>query len=238
MTSRPPVLVSSYEELVLARKTCTRCPGLTNPSYGTLARHDGDEIGPWTRWLGSRPAHLTVIGQDWGTLTDFEKNEGQDPPGAFGTNERLADLLKLVGVSAPPPGTEDRAAGVFLTNAILCLKPGGRSSGMKAAWSSACGSFLRQSIEFSEAKIVICLGAYAFSALKKAYRVRGPAHRVAVAESYALALPTGATGFAVYHPAARAVNRSPEAAEGDWMRLAHRLRELGLTAATPQKDVH
>ena len=39
-----------YLELVAARRTCTLCHGLENPSLCAGGKYDSDEIGVWSRW--------------------------------------------------------------------------------------------------------------------------------------------------------------------------------------------
>jgi hypothetical protein len=56
----------SYDDLVLARKSCRKCVELVNPADPSHADYDGHEVGPWSRWLASRPAKLILVGQDWG----------------------------------------------------------------------------------------------------------------------------------------------------------------------------
>ena len=58
----------SYDKLVLARKSCRKCAELVNPADPSHAHLDGAEVGPWSRWLASRPAKLILVGQDWGTV--------------------------------------------------------------------------------------------------------------------------------------------------------------------------
>jgi hypothetical protein len=67
-----------YDELVLARNSCHRCEELLNPADATHAQFDGPEVGPWSRWLASRPAKLILVGQDWGTDGYFRDHRGRD----------------------------------------------------------------------------------------------------------------------------------------------------------------
>jgi hypothetical protein len=109
----------SYEKLVRARKHCRKChPELRNPAEFD---HDADEVGPWSRWLASRPAELILVGQDWGDVGYFQKYKGRDIPDNR-TNKRLIKYLKLLGFEVGPPNITDHTSGVFATNAILCLK--------------------------------------------------------------------------------------------------------------------
>ena len=61
----------SYEQLVLARKSCRACAELVNPADPQPAQYDSTEVGPWSRWLASRAAKLILVGQDWGTAGYF-----------------------------------------------------------------------------------------------------------------------------------------------------------------------
>jgi hypothetical protein len=124
----------SYEKLVRARKHCRKChPELRNPAEFD---HDADEVGPWSRWLASRPAELILVGQDWGDVGYFQKYKGRDIPDNR-TNKRLIKYLKLLGFEVGPPNITDHTSGVFATNAILCLKQGGLSAPVKQRWLSA-----------------------------------------------------------------------------------------------------
>ena len=105
----------SYEQLVCARKQCRRCSGeLINPGDWC------DEVGPWTRWLGSQPAKVILVGQDWGTVGYFQKHNGRDISDNL-TNKRLTEFLLLLGFHVLPASGTDGQSGVFATNAILCL---------------------------------------------------------------------------------------------------------------------
>jgi hypothetical protein len=88
----------SYEQLVCARKQCRKCSGeLINPG------DQCDEVGPWTRWLGSRPAKVILGGQDWGTVGYFQKHHGRDISNNS-TNKRLAEFLScLLGLDPVRP---------------------------------------------------------------------------------------------------------------------------------------
>ena len=70
----------SYDKLVLARKSCRKCAELVNPADPSHAHLDGAEVGPWSRWLASRPAKLILVGQDWGTVDYYRDHNGRDIP--------------------------------------------------------------------------------------------------------------------------------------------------------------
>ena len=55
-----------YFQLVEARKACTACAGLSNPSTFHEGEFDSAQIGPWSRWQGNLNAAVMIVGQDWG----------------------------------------------------------------------------------------------------------------------------------------------------------------------------
>lgn len=87
----------AYQDLVVRRKACRSCPGLTNPADCGGGRFDRDQLGPWTLWQGNLNADLVVVGQDWGNDTYFLSNSGRDIAGNP-TNKTLRDLLSVAGV--------------------------------------------------------------------------------------------------------------------------------------------
>src|SRR5262245_27360720 len=126
-----PERKTAYDGLVRERKACRACEretengrGLVNPSVCDAGRYDSDHIGPWSRWQGQLDATVMVVGQDWADVGTFERCQGRDdlegPPNP--TNTTLLQLLRSAGVDCTPGGDGGRGP-VFLTNAILCLKP-------------------------------------------------------------------------------------------------------------------
>jgi uracil-DNA glycosylase len=224
----------SYDKLVLARKSCRKCVELVNPADPSHAHLDGAEVGPWSRWLASRPAKLILVGQDWGTVGYYREYNGREIP-QNPTNERLKKFLEVCGFAVGPPDQTDRLSGVFATNAILCLKHGRAnelSAPVKSKWYSACNQFLKWTIEETSAPVVVALGERAYEAVVRAYGIPLLPFREAVAAS-----PIPVDGprvlFAVYHPAARPNNRTLGQMRADWNRIAAHLKGLDQIIAAP-----
>jgi Uracil DNA glycosylase superfamily len=214
----------SYDELVLARKSCQRCVGLVNPADLTHAQYDGPEVGPWSRWLASRPAKLILVGQDWGTDGYFNKHRGRDIA-SNKTNERIIEFLSLLGFEVGPPTETDYRSGVFTTNAILCLKRGEAnqmSATVKSAWFSECRSLLKWTIEESSAPVVIALGRPAYESVTRAYGIvpRSGAFREVVETTSPIRLDAHRCLFPVFHPVARPRNRTLSQMRDDWARIS------------------
>jgi uracil DNA glycosylase superfamily protein len=212
----------SYDELVLARKSCRACVELTNPADPTHAHYDGPEVGPWSRWLASRPAKLILVGQDWGTDGYFRDHRGRDVA-ENRTDQHLIEFLSLLGFEVGPPNETDRQSGVFATNAVLCLKRGeanALSAPVKQGWFSACRTFLKWTIEESSAPSVIALGRHAYESVARAYGTVPRPFREAVETSSPIRLDAPRRLFAVFHPAARPKDRTISQMRADWTRVA------------------
>ena len=143
----PAPIPTDYKRLVQTRKACRLCPKLLNRADSSHAEFDGDEVGPWSRWLAGRPAKILIVGQDWGTFTYYREHEGRDTPDNL-TNRRLVMLLRELGFQVPEVSEHtERSTPVFLTNAILCLKPGDTmSAAVKSGWFDACGPMLKATV--------------------------------------------------------------------------------------------
>ena len=225
----------AYRNLVSARKSCSLCAGLTNPSRSAAGVYDGDEIGPWTRWEGDLDATVMVVGQDWGDEEGFKRQKGLDSSNSS-TNRTLRELLASVGVRVDPPTGQTQRVGAFFTNAILCLKQGGAQAAVRAEWFAKCGQhFLRPQIELVHPKVVVCLGEQAYRAVLAAYGLSPSSFREAVDATEPTVLPDGIPVVAVYHCSQRILNthRDLEAQRRDWRRVA---RVLGRQADVEASD--
>lgn len=211
---------TEYKALVRARKGCRLCRELLNPAVASHGQFDGDEVGPWSRWLAGIPAKILIVGQDWGTVTYYREHKGRDTP-ENPTNKKLVMLLGELGLDIPEVAERtEHSTGVVLTNAILCLKPGDTMSApVKPSWFTNCHPMLVETVKTVEAKNVICLGQRAYSAVANAFGCPPLPFRTAVDSAKPLLLVNGIRAFAVFHPAARPVNRTWQQQKEDWRRI-------------------
>jgi uracil-DNA glycosylase len=220
--------MTSYDQLVCDRNSCRNCADLVNPADPVHAKYDGTEVGPWSRWLASRPAKLVVVGQDWGTVGYFQDHCGRDVHDNR-TNRRIIEFLLLLGFKVSPANQTDRQSGVFVTNAILCLKRGGAkdmSAPVRQAWFDACGSLLKRTIEETSAPTVIALGRRSYEAVARAYNAKPQPFREAIENGSPVQLLQGQR-LLFAHPAARPKDRSVQEMRADWLRIAQTLNALG-----------
>jgi DNA polymerase len=126
-----------YDALVARRKKCRRCVGLSNPAFGRFCRFDSTEIGPWSRLHGDLDAQLMVFGQDWGDVDYYVRNRGLDDLNNP-TSKNLERILQHIGMDVSLTAYSDQPRGLFLTNAILCLKTGGLQAKVHPTWIDNC----------------------------------------------------------------------------------------------------
>jgi DNA polymerase len=147
-----------YRKLVLERKNCRLCKGLTNPAAFDRGRFDSDHIGPWSLWQHNLDADIMIVGQDWGDNKFFKKWSGKDPNDGNPTNENLLKLLESIGVTIGKP-REKQGQKIFLTNLILCLKKGGLQALVSDDWFNSCTrKFFKPLVEIIRPKAILALG--------------------------------------------------------------------------------
>jgi DNA polymerase len=213
---------ATYRALVVQRKTCFRCAhlGLTNPSAPGLSTFDADQIGPWTRWLGDLDADVMIIGQDWGDVDGFRRQEGLDNESA--TNRTLRELLAHVGIDVDPAPRSSQRSRVFLTNAALCLKQGGAQAPVHPAWFKNCApAFLRPQIDLVQPRVVVTLGERAYCAVMREFELRPRTFRGAVEAETPVNLRIGTVLVPVYHCGQRTININRDRSKQfkDWLRV-------------------
>ncbi|HZF85952.1 MAG TPA: uracil-DNA glycosylase family protein [Burkholderiaceae bacterium] len=211
---------SLYAALVDQRRSCHVCQGLVNPAAIDGATLDSFHIGPWTQLHGDLNAELMIVGQDWGDVAYFRTNRGLDDL-RNPTMRTLQELLASIEIDAPMDRYCQRSRGVFLTNAILCLKSGGMQAPVQSAWFNNCGSrFLRRQVELVRPRAVVPLGGRAYRALCDAFQVAPQPLRRAV-EGNAIELVPDTLMVPVYHCGNRVLNthRSKQLQLVDWQRV-------------------
>lgn len=213
-----------YKTLVQNRKQCRACVELTNPSDPRLSHLDSNNIGPWSRLFGDLDADLMIVGQDWGDVRYYLANQGLDNL-ANPTMRTLERLLQSVGMDVSLSKYSPEAKGLFLTNAILCLKGGGLQAKVQSSWVTNCATlFLKQQVEIVRPRVVVTLGLQAYLAICLAFRLRQKSLRTAV-EAPSTPLQTGSVLVPVYHCGTRVLNthRPLERQYKDWSRVREAL---------------
>ena len=209
-----------YLQLVDERKACRACSGLANPAE--WATFDSPEIGPWSRLHGDLDAQIMVVGQDWGDVGYYQDFKGLDDF-ANPTMRTLEKLLRSINLDVSLQAYGEGPRGLFLTNAVLCLKKGvgGLQAPVEEAWFSNCGQrFLKRQIEIVRPRVVVSLGQRAYEAIVAAFGLKRLRFRDAVAGG-AVQLVPGVRLVPVYHCGNRILNthRKLPAQMEDWRRV-------------------
>jgi uracil-DNA glycosylase len=228
----PKEKLQHYRSLVQDRQRCERCAdlGLKNPSSIEKGVFDSDEIGPWTRWNGDLNASVMVVGQEWGGIPTFCRQKGLDRHA--GTNRTLQKLLESIGISVEGAPINKPDSGLFLTNAVLCLKDGPDSAPVKPAWFRQCGAgFLKAQIELVSPHVVVALGQRAYMAIRDVFDCPRVSFRRAVEAHKAIPLGFAQSLVPVYHCSQTVLNthRSFEMQLDDWDLVRRELSRVGQT---------
>lgn len=214
--------LAAYAALVMDRKTCGACHGLENPALCCGGRYDSDHIGPWSRWQANLDAKVMVIGQEWGGVARFVRNQGRTQS-TNPTNAAIIELLRSIGIAIGTPEAEDGHAGaVFFTNTALCLKQGSLQAAVEAEWFRNCGErFLKPLVELVQPEAIVCLGERAYRALEWLYDLPHTPFRMAVEAAEGLTIPGGPRVYGVYHCGRRIQNthRPFDQQKRDWGRI-------------------
>jgi len=216
----------AYAALVENRKKCRLCVGLTNPSVSKLRHFDSDHIGPWSRLHGDLNADLMVVGQDWGDVDYYVKHSGLDDL-KNPTMRNLETILKHIGFDVSCTSYSNKKQGLFLTNAILCLKRGGLQAKIDPKWVENCGhAFLRHQIEIVRPRVVVGLGASAFQIILNAFEKPRVKLSEAISDPLGCSLGEGIRLFAAYHCGSGVVNRTRDLETQciDWERIGKFLK--------------
>lgn len=161
---RPTDKQSRHAALVRRCRSGKQCARLINTG-------DRDYPSPWSRLAGSLDAKVVIVGQDF-SAQDRTRGPNLTPDPAIPTNRNLQLLLKTAQLDLDT---------VYLTNAILCLKPGKQlNSATQAAWFHACRPLLRETIDIVAPRAVIALGVRAWDSVQRVFGLTRTALRSAV----------------------------------------------------------
>ncbi|WP_293663436.1 uracil-DNA glycosylase family protein [uncultured Phascolarctobacterium sp.] len=172
-----------YQKLVEKRQACRCCSdfGLKNGEEILKAKQKKDinEIGQWTASYtptskGSLNAKIVILGQDWGTIEEYNNFINSGEIGKFPTSEyefNTSPTNKNLEIGLKEIDKEvDLKKGnfgeCFMTNAILCYKTGKMSTKIKDENYRRCiQKFLYELLDIIKPEIIIVLGKQTFNAV-------------------------------------------------------------------------
>jgi DNA polymerase len=211
-----------WRALVTARKACRICvqrhPGRIR-SCGEFD-FDPDVVSHWEQWLGHKTPKLLVVGQDFGNVDYFLRHRGHDEPHNQ-TNDNLQRLLAAAGIQVNDPPELDRAAPVFATNSILCVKEGRMNGSILASWVNTCAEqHLVPLIDYLRPPVVVGMGSNGWRAVRRVFALDDAPQPIAQAAGSSWVAADQTRVFAVGHPGPLGlINRRWPQQLADWRRI-------------------
>jgi uracil-DNA glycosylase family 4 len=180
---------------------CSACPRLVEWRQ-TVARDKRAAFRDETYWgrpipgFGDAAARIVVLGL-------APAAHGANRTGRVFTGDRSGDWLframHRAGLASQPTSVSRDdglvLAGAWVTAAVKCAPPGNQPT---PAERDNCAGFLRQEMDLlSEARVVVCLGAFGYAAACRHFEV---VERPKFGHGVELALPGGITLVCSFHP--------------------------------------
>ena len=218
-----------YQALVAARKACRICVERNPGRIRSCAEFDYDPqvVSLWEQWLGHTSPKLFVVGQDFGNVEYFVRNEGRDEPGNK-TNDNLRKLLAQAGIEAGTPPHKDFDAPVFLTNSILCLKEGTMNAPLCASWVNSCTQrHLRPLLDWLKPPVVVGMGGCGWRAVRLVFALEDAPRPISRAAGLCWTAAEGTRVFAAGHCGPLGlINRPWPQQILDWQRIGEALSSV------------
>jgi uracil-DNA glycosylase len=225
--------MEEFDALIRARKACRICAERHPGKIRSCAEFDFDPdvVSHWEQWLGHRRPKLLVVGQDFGNVGYFIRNQGRDEPHNK-TNENLHKLLLAAGIDVQHPSQQDLSAPVFLTNSILCIKEGAMNTPILASWIDTCTErHLRPLIRFLKPPVVVGMGNSGWRAVRRIFGLCHAPQLISRAAGSAWVTADRTRIFAVGHCGPLGVINRP------WPRQLADWRRIGAAVCTaPMSD--
>lgn len=202
-----------YENLVADRQMFEYdTEEIVNP-YNLKLENDA-HLNAWAYWHSNLDAEIIIIGQDFGSIEYYKKNNGLDEL-ENETNINLRNLCLNLNIDL---GTVEhpKEASVYLTNAVLGAKSGNMSTSIKTNWYHCTRHLTKRLIEIISPKYIITLGAIPLDLMKRIYKL-DIENLAKTIESNPITLDNGIKLFSVYHCSNLGfANRKKELQINDW----------------------
>src|SRR6185369_13829093 len=106
------------------------------------------------------------------------------------TMQTLEHLLRRIGLDVSLAEYGSGPQGLFLTNAVLCLKTGGLQAPLDQRCFANCARpFLRRQLEIISPRVAVALGQRAYAAVNRAFDLEAGPFRQAVESQVGTLLP-------------------------------------------------
>jgi hypothetical protein len=232
--------MSDFDVLIAARKACRICVERNRGKIRSCAEFafDPDVVSHWEQWLGHKNPKLLVVGQDFGNIGYFVRNQGRDEPNNK-TNENLYKLLIEAGIHVKHPSVQDLEAPVFLTNSILCVKEGPMNGPILSRWVDTCTEkHLRPLICYLKPPVVVGMGNAGWRAVRQVFALKHAPQRISRAAGCFWVSENRTRVFAVGHCGPLGVINRPWSVQlADWRRVGAAVSTAARASAEHRTDV-
>ena len=242
----------AYRNLVAQRKACRRCAPNGYKNQEELG-FDTEEIGNLSTWANDLDADILLVAQDFSNQEIYLRDQGLIEPVAItehskpraystATNYYLRELTKLIGRDIGLP-TANTGKGIFITNAVLCMKSGAMNAANPSGVIAQCGEhFLKPLIELIKPKAIVSLGAVPTWSVLKAFESESPELAALGGSAFDAIFRNGPfvlgqsriRAFPMFHPGLLGQSQRKRAEPGggngwdlmqaDWLRMSSQLR--------------
>jgi hypothetical protein len=223
-----------YEALVAARKQCTICVNQYRGEIenGSKYSFDPNVVSYWSQWLGNRTPKLVIVGNDFGNIDYFERNDGRDECNNP-TNDNLKKLLNEADIPVTKAPEPDHEAPVYLTNSVLCLKAGDMNAPLRTGWVRECTRHhLVPLVRYLKPLVVVGMGGLGWAAVRMLYwsSLQHTSEKISRVAGCQWTVDDGIVVFAVGHCGWQGINgptgRPWEQQVRDWRLIGETVRRL------------
>jgi len=224
--------LTRYTELVTRRKSHRFPDLLLNPAEIHGGVFDSLHLGPWTCWQGDINAQAIIVGQDWGDLPYFLRNEGRDDEREQ-TCMNLRSMALAAGWDLGTP-RDPKPQPLFFTNAVLGIRAkNGKSGAPPSEWVEDSLPYLAGILGIVQPRAVVSLGTAAYRATRMALYGKGQDSEIPLGAPLGqvhklgpIQRPGKPSWFPFYHCGPLGlVNRSRDLQLQDWSKLGEWIHE-------------
>jgi hypothetical protein len=216
----------TYEELVNNRKAYELdFKGLINQSE--LDFDNDCYLDPWGKWYNHPNPDILVIGQDWGNVKCYNKNNGRDDA-LNPTCSNLAKLFSSIGIEIGTPANPDHNLKIHFANIIPFIRRGKMQGSLELILNqndvnNFALSFISPLIEILKPKVIITLGLASTRAVLNifAVKVEKTTRLTDMVTDSPINLTANIKLLPMFHCGASVINRtrSLQEQEKDWLKV-------------------
>ena len=168
-----------YKELILKFKDHKFIdPDLINPHTLDTSFIDLKVLSPWELWHNDLDANVMLIGQDYSNIDYFLTKRDENGWVPDKTDQQIRKLFHNLNLGDIGLPSSKQEKPLFFTNAVLGMKKGTKSKGIKSKWYQETGEYLAELIAIVQPKYILTLGQTPYKAICHAHKIHAPQERI------------------------------------------------------------